>query len=294
MDLTALGFLPEELHRCSVVDRRMLVSADLAGTPVRFLVDLGASAAVELSLSFLEQRGQYIDSLRKVPARSPGASAFRIGTVSSAGELEVLGERHDLAFAEASELYRFDSLTEKSGGGPPIAGSLGADFFRDGVLALDLAEERLGFSRRPKLSANLPPAEHVLKLCNEPGGGPPIADTLQNGLTESVVWMYFDTGVQSTALSHRALQRRLSGRGVANWFLRWALRRHFRRGSEVPTDFYFPDGHRWSVRVSLVASLDRMAIGYGHEAIDGWIGMDLCERWASVFDFSGGRLCLYS
>lgn len=236
------------------------VDAGTAGAPLTFLLDSGAGQSV-LHLATAQRLGLKLGARETVQGVDGNCPAYRVdGLAATVGHVPV-----------PRRMLALDLQSVSTACGMHIDGLLGADFFRDHVVQIDFAAQKLRLLERGEVSAcagqSVPLARRGDALCLRVG---------VNGSAPQ--WMRLDTGCSS------ALEW-VAGRGVEG---------HGTRTSVAATS-----GSTRCIETEVLLGAERLpAVKTGvHQqpmfpGEAGLVGNGLLSQFRVTVDASGGRLWL--
>ncbi len=281
MNLESVGFEVDEVFPCEIQDRRIIVPALVAGQASKLLLDTGAADEIILDLSYVREQ-QFPFNHHGLFSASLADDVPREGGYATVPEIATLGRtlrREDIA---VKDVIQPDIIPH------PVAGLLGAEFFRNGILGIDPKRCRVGFSTRRTLSNHRHVAALQLRTLPLACGCVPITHDLNDGFSRRNTGpvLVLDTGSKSSYLMLDYIQR--EHRLVVRWLSKWVHR--LRR--PIRWSFGLPDGTLVRPLTWLRTSLSPYAERRGLPQIDGILGMNFLDQWITVFDFVTGQVDL--
>lgn len=288
MTLQELSFRPEEIFPCEVQNHRALVPATVNGESVYLALATELASPAMLTLDYASTRGFEFEDEREVAASAAAGNTF--GKYSIVRDVEVQVFRRGFRMPRLSVLKRDYQRTISSD--RAVAGAVGIDFLRDGVLGIDLRDGTVGFARREGVRIPMESARYRLRLA-EPGVRyvPITRDLLHSA------WLRKNSGpplvfLLSTGVVHSSVSFDYI-RQVESRLLRWSAKRLMRKALETPWTFDLPGGQHIEISGTVEDSYAPLAQALGVERIDGILGMKFFERWLTVFDFPTGEVGLF-
>lgn len=270
--LRRLGFADAGIFAChTLTTGQVLVPATIEGQAATLLLDTGLRLDVFLDRPYVEARGFAYE------ARDEGFG------LAQTGEFVALGRQREHAVASVRAAERAWWKDDGS-----HAGDLGVLFFNHGVLAIDAAAPRVGFTTDEAIRA-WPVAPDVrVPLLADVQDRMPFTDAI--GLPSvggERPTLLLDTGRWTSMLS-------------AEWVRRVAPEKRAREllASQAKEEAAFvavalPGGRTLVHRLWLDDQPTDRYDMWGVERCDGVLGMDFLRRWVGAFDLPRGELLLW-
>jgi hypothetical protein len=270
--LRRLGFADAAIFAChTLTTGQLLVPAVIEGEAATLLLATGLRLDVFLDYSYVE--GHEL----RYEARDDWFGRAKTG------EFVALGRQREHAIASVRSA---DRAWWKDDG--THAGDLGVLFFAHGVLAIDAAGPRVGFTTEDTIRA-WPVAPDVrVPLMPEVQDRVPFTRAIAlPTLDGGEATLRIDTGEPVSRLSTRYVRRAGNVKRATS-----ALAAHA-KGEPEPFQLALPGGRTLMQRMSLDDQPEERYEMWGVERCDGVLGMDWMRRWITVFDLPRGELLLW-
>lgn len=270
--LRRLGFGDTTLFPChTLATGQVLVPAVVEGQAATLMLDTGLRLDVFLDRPWVDAHGLGYE------ARNEGFGLARTG------EFVALGRQREHAVASVRAAER--AWWEDDGS---HAGGLGVLFFGHGVLAIDAAAPRVGFTTDPGVRAW--PVAPDVRIPLLPG----VQDDMP--FTRAIALPTLDGGEATLLVDTGRHTSRLStgyvGRAGNATRVREVLGAH-EKGEPDSLQLVLPGGRTLVQRLWLDDALEDAYEMWGVERCDGVLGMDWVRRWVTVFDLPRGALLLW-
>lgn len=272
MSLANAGFLPEEIHKgVAWPDGRLGAHAEIQAETAVLLVSTGLRLDVYLEGSYVQRRGFSV--LRR-------EESFEVCAMP---EFRALGRSRLHDTAVFSESRRTD-------GDGTYAGSIGVEYWKDGIVGLDAAGPSVSLSHREAVREHFGKAVCRIPLVPDTGSGLPVTvEVGESNAYEGRPALLIDTGVPDSCLTWSYVQSYWQ-KGRLRRAARWALR----SGGKIDVEILLPglDPIRTGFRIQ--PNPPHYLVDVGVREIHGVLGIDLLRRWIQVFDFPGRQLALFN